>query len=583
MALRPIPGAPEGSTEDLGFPLESTPADHLETGTSEAPSHVPGLNRIGAMLDDLRKNIQQNQRWALKDWVEGAKLLVIATDVHGLTGDDYVQFACAHMPIEGKTQSAKQRAAYDLYLLGYAEEGQPSNGDLVIQECEAQAKLRRHNFEWPYWRSVTARLRREAKAREQGDGIPAGEVAEDTDADADEPDASVEDIRVDPVAQMDAENQKLRAEVDVARQSFKSERAAREEVQDALHRLRADITRILSSSEKAVWDAMPPPPPPEPPEKHTKEPEAEAVSETAPDPEPPTPNPEPPRTVGEAVSLIYRRRQTETCETVAEALHSVPMQDWERDDFDRLAEALDGCAQWYGDHNDIAHTLCSFETSPILFGTADGVLIYEDALKVLTWPEAMERIAPEVEEAKRKRELERRQQEMQRIIRTKLPAKRKLKAMKSLLDEVMALVPTTIRPKAARAIDFIRALSRDDERFAECRTFEDYLRKAAEIAAPPEPPKVLMLPPPEPPPPMSVPLQTDYDGEWIDVLMIEQEFHLPDLDAQHDARLVRFWFYRACKAAAETSPSGIAQQSAEWWLARTGCTPRLVAELWDIL
>ena len=45
------------------------------------------------MLDDLRKNIQQNQRWALKDWVEGAKLLVIATDVHGLKGDDYVQFA----------------------------------------------------------------------------------------------------------------------------------------------------------------------------------------------------------------------------------------------------------------------------------------------------------------------------------------------------------------------------------------------------------------------------------------------------------------------------------------------------------
>ena len=56
------------------------------------------------MLDDLRKNIQQNQRWALKDWVEGAKLLVIAADVHGLKGDDYVQFACAHMPIEGKTR-----------------------------------------------------------------------------------------------------------------------------------------------------------------------------------------------------------------------------------------------------------------------------------------------------------------------------------------------------------------------------------------------------------------------------------------------------------------------------------------------
>ena len=40
-------------------------------------------------------------------------------------------------------------------------------------------------------------------------------------------------------------------------------------------------------------------------------------------------DPEPPRTVGEAINLIYGRRQTETCESVAEALHSVPMQDWE--------------------------------------------------------------------------------------------------------------------------------------------------------------------------------------------------------------------------------------------------------------
>ena len=369
---------------------------------------------------------------------------------------------------------------------------------------------------------------------------------------------------------MDAENQKLRAELDAARQSFRSERVAREEVQDVLHRLRTDITLMLSVSEKAMWDAMPPPSP----EPHTLEPQPDPISETAPEPEP--------RTVEEAITLIYRRRRTETCETVAEALHSVPMQDWERDDFDRLAEALEGCAQWYGDHNGMAHTLCSFETSPILFGTPDAVLVYEDGLKVLTWPEAMERIAPEVEEAERKRELERRQQEIQRIMRTKLPAKRKVKAMKSLLDEVTALQPT-IRPEAERAIDFIRATSKDDSRFAECRTFEDYVRKAAEITAPPEPPKMLMLPPPEPPAPMSVPLQTDYDGAWIDVLMTEQEFGLPDFGEQDDARRIRFWFYRACKAAAETPSAGIAQQAAEWWLARRGCTPRFVAELWDIL
>ena len=224
----------------------------------------------------------------------------------------------------------------------------------------------------------------------------------------------------------------------------------------------------------------------------------------------------------------------------------------------------------------------AFERAPILFGTADGVLIYEDGLKVLTWPEAMERIAPEVEEAKRKRELERRQQEMRRIMRTKLPAKRKLKAMKSLLDEVTALQPTTIRPEVERAIDFIRAMPKDDERFADCRTFEDYLRTAAEITAPAEQPKVLMLPAPEPPAPMSVPLRTDYDGEWVDVLIIEQEFRLPDFGDQDDARRVRFWFYRACKAAAETPQAGIADKPAEWWLARTGCSARLVLELWDI-
>ena len=106
--------------------------------------------------------------------MSAAKLLVIVADVHGLKGDDYVQFACAHLPLEGKTaQSTKRRAAYDLYILGYAKEGQPANGDLIIQECEAQAKLRPHNFEWPHWRTVTARLRRAAQETEQGDGVPA--------------------------------------------------------------------------------------------------------------------------------------------------------------------------------------------------------------------------------------------------------------------------------------------------------------------------------------------------------------------------------------------------------------------------
>ena len=58
--------------------------------------------------------------------MEGAKLLVIVQDIHGLKGDDYVQFAVAHLPIEAKTADAKKRACYELYLLGYAQEGQPA-------------------------------------------------------------------------------------------------------------------------------------------------------------------------------------------------------------------------------------------------------------------------------------------------------------------------------------------------------------------------------------------------------------------------------------------------------------------------
>jgi len=173
MVLRPLAGAPPG-TETLGFPVE--PDTQSESGTSAGAalgaesgrSEVPGLNQIGALLDDLRKAIQHNERWSLRQWVEGAKLLVIATDVHNLKGDDYENFAATHLPLAGN-----KRSAYDLYLLGYAREGQPANGDLIIAECEAQAKLRQ-NYVWPHWRKVMARLRKEAKERDQGDGIPAG-------------------------------------------------------------------------------------------------------------------------------------------------------------------------------------------------------------------------------------------------------------------------------------------------------------------------------------------------------------------------------------------------------------------------
>ena len=99
--------------------------------------------------------------------------------------------------------------------------------------------------------SLTCQSAARSREKEQGDGIPAGQ-------DANKPAEPVADTQVDPpidpVAQIFEENQALRAELDAARQSFRSERAAREEVQDVLHQMRADITRLLSVSEKALWE-----------------------------------------------------------------------------------------------------------------------------------------------------------------------------------------------------------------------------------------------------------------------------------------------------------------------------------------
>ena len=125
-----------------------------------------------------------------------------------------------------------------------------------------------------------------------GDTVVAADGSEPDEPEPDklEPDEPEPKKPVDPVAKMDAEIGRLKSELDAARQSFRSERAQREEVQDALNRLRADITWLLSASEKSLWDAMIPPQPP--PEKRAEEPEPETASETALNPEPFTPDPE---------------------------------------------------------------------------------------------------------------------------------------------------------------------------------------------------------------------------------------------------------------------------------------------------
>ena len=140
----------------------------------------------------------------------------------------------------------------------------------------------------------------------------------------------------------------------------------------------------------------PDPPAPEPPPRSDEQPHTEPVP-----PDDPAPTETRQRSMAEAVDLIYAQGQQRTLESVASVLgqcddHRV----WDEDDIDQLRNALEGAADWYGEHNSTAQTFFSFETSPILFGTAAGVILYEDhGLKVLTWSEAMERIAPEVAES----------------------------------------------------------------------------------------------------------------------------------------------------------------------------------------
>jgi hypothetical protein len=96
------------------------------------------------------------------------------------------------------------------------------------------------------------------------------------------------------------------------------------------------------------------------------------------------------------------------------------MRNCEREAFDRLTEALEGVAKWHA-HGETAQALRSFKTVPVQFCGADGVLMYEDGLKILKWTEAMERVVPGMGKAKHDREVEHRRNEMRKIMRTELP------------------------------------------------------------------------------------------------------------------------------------------------------------------
>jgi hypothetical protein len=193
--------------------------------------------------------------------------------------------------------------------------------------------------------------------------------------------------------------------------------------------------------------------------------------------------------LSDAVELILARCERETCESVAAVLRRCRLADCDNDDLCALAEELRGKAVWDWDYgNGLAHTYFQHETAPILFASRHGVLVYRDgALCISTWGQVRELMAPVLAELEENYEHQQRKAQARAILDTKLPPKRKRKAMVDLLDQLIAFDGAVLRidPDGLRAIEFIRTMRTDDDRFADCKTFEHYLIKAVEITKPP--------------------------------------------------------------------------------------------------
>ena len=180
----------------------------LRSGTSETPSHVPGLNRIGAMMDDVGKSSQPISTRALRGLGLGREASDHRHRRPWLKDDDYVQFICAHLPIEGKRTWPRTHLHMNSVCW---DTPRKASRQWRFDHCgvRSASKTSPNNFEWPAG-ARDGRLRQAAQEAQQGDGMPAGNTEKDAeDTDADEPDAPIEDTRrpVDPVTQVDAENQ----------------------------------------------------------------------------------------------------------------------------------------------------------------------------------------------------------------------------------------------------------------------------------------------------------------------------------------------------------------------------------------
>jgi hypothetical protein len=185
----------------------------------------------------------------------------------------------------------------------------------------------------------------------------------------------------------------------------------------------------------------------------------------------------------DAIHEVYRLPIETTCQMVADLLRRYPLDQWDRDDFGRLVDGLEGRAEW-SQCAAIAEPFFAFDTvdSHKVFCTeAEGVLECRDGRIEICSRESIEqRIAPAVAEAKQKHAKRRREQELHDILIKRLPPQRKLKVMKASIDRLSILNCTPETEEGQKALACIRTMQRDDPRFAECETFGQYVRKAVD-------------------------------------------------------------------------------------------------------
>jgi hypothetical protein len=202
------------------------------------------------------------------------------------------------------------------------------------------------------------------------------------------------------------------------------------------------------------------------------------IRETCPDHE--APLPEHPRRLA-----WYIERANLRIEAVLDVL-TRQSGDWDDEDYREFADTR---LEWtyYGESPEQQQRITKYvDYSKGFFGLhygVDAVIEVDEATRELhltPWPEITERLAPAIAEARAADDLQRRRDEVNRIVNTKLPRVRKLAKVRTLLEQLLALEPPHIAEQARRGIAVIQTMRGDTDSLAACTTFGQYVLKASE-------------------------------------------------------------------------------------------------------